>query len=101
PHHPERGFAGERVELKIDCECRKPKAGMLLQAARELNLDVAACWIVGDTTTDVETGRNAGVKSVMVATGHAGRDAKFCGQPTFRAENLLDAVRRIVASKGR
>jgi histidinol-phosphate phosphatase family protein len=101
PHHPERGFAGERAELKIDCECRKPKTGMLNQAARELNLDLGACWIVGDTTTDVETGRNAGVKSVMVATGHAGRDAKFSAEPTFRAENLLDAVRRIVASKGK
>ena len=100
PHHPERGFAGERAELKIECDCRKPKTGMLKQAARELNLDLRACWIVGDTTTDIETGRNAGVKSVMVATGHGGRDSKFPAEPTFGAENLLDAVRRIVARKG-
>jgi histidinol-phosphate phosphatase family protein len=97
PHHPEKGFPGERPELKIDCECRKPKPGMLRQAARDLNLDLAACWIVGDTTTDLETGRNAGVRTALVRTGHAGRDGKYPTTPALTADNLLDAVRLIMA----
>jgi histidinol-phosphate phosphatase family protein len=98
PHHPQKGFAGERPELKISCECRKPRPGMLLQAARELNLDLPGAWLIGDSTTDVETARNAGVKSVLVRTGHAGRDGKFPGKPDFVAENVLDAVNLILAS---
>ena len=98
PHHPEKGFAGERPELKINCECRKPKPGMVLQAARDLNLDLTTSWLIGDTTTDVETARNAAVKSILVRTGHAGSDSKFSSQPGFTAENLLDAVHLILAN---
>lgn len=100
PHHPQKGFAGERVDLKIECDCRKPRTGMLKQAAKDLNLDLKQCWLVGDSTTDVETGRNAGVRTVLVTTGHAGRDAKFDAKPTHEAQNLLDAVRFIMAGKG-
>jgi histidinol-phosphate phosphatase family protein len=96
PHHPEKGFAGERPELKIDCECRKPKTGMLLQAAKELNLDLPAAWLIGDTTTDLETSRRAGVKSVLVRTGYGGSDGKFPARPEFTADNLLDAVNQIL-----
>jgi D,D-heptose 1,7-bisphosphate phosphatase len=97
PHHPHKGFAGERPELKFDCDCRKPKPGMVRQAAKDLNLDLAASWLIGDTTTDVETARNAGVKAILVRTGHAGSDAKFSSQPTATVENVLDAVRFILA----
>lgn len=97
PHHPEKGFAGERPELKIDCECRKPKAGMILQAARELNLDLKASWLIGDTTVDIETAKNAGIKSVLIRTGHGGTDQKFSIQPTLTGENVLDAVQQILA----
>jgi len=97
PHHPEKGFEGERPDLKIDCECRKPKPGMIIQAAREMNLDLKNSWLIGDTTVDVETARNAGVKSVLVRTGHAGRDQKFTTEPTLTGENVLDAVQQILA----
>lgn len=97
PHHPEKGFPGERRDLKIDCECRKPKPGMVCQAARDLNLDLNASWLIGDTTIDVETGKNAGLKTVLVRTGHGGQDGKFNTAPTFAADNLLDAVRLILA----
>jgi len=100
PHHPEKGFPGERLDLKIDCECRKPKPGMIQQAARDLNLDLPASWLIGDTTTDLETGKNAGLKTILVRTGHAGKDAKFNVTPTFAADNLLDAVRLILARTG-
>ncbi|MDB6108568.1 MAG: family hydrolase [Pedosphaera sp.] len=96
PHHPHKGFPGERPELKIHCDCRKPKPGMVLQAAEELNLDLRACWFIGDTTTDLETARNTGVRSILVRTGHGGRDGIFKSEPDFTTDNLLDAVRVIV-----
>lgn len=96
PHHPERGFPGERPELKIECECRKPNAGMLLRAARELNLDLSRSWMVGDTTVDMLCARNAGVKSVLVRTGHGGRDGRFNVQPDYSFDTLGEAARLIV-----
>jgi D,D-heptose 1,7-bisphosphate phosphatase len=99
PHHPDKGFAGERVELKIECECRKPKTGMMLHAQHDLNIDLANSWFVGDTTTDVQTARNAGVKSVLVRTGHGGEDRKHGAQPDFVFDSLLEAVKFIVAQQ--
>lgn len=92
PHHPEKGFAGERAELKIDCECRKPKPGMLRQAAQDLNLDLAQSWFIGDTTTDVQTARNAGVRAVLVRTGYAGKDGKHAAAPDYSFDTLGEAV---------
>jgi histidinol-phosphate phosphatase family protein len=97
PHHPETGFAGERAELKIDCECRKPKPGMLLQAARDLNIDLAQSWLIGDTTTDVQTARNAGVRSILVHTGHAGKDGKYSARPDYSFDTLGEAVDFVLA----
>ena len=54
PHHPDAGFPGERKELKIRCDCRKPAIGMIGRAVAELNIDLAQSWLVGDTTTDVD-----------------------------------------------
>ena len=97
PHHPEKGFPGERPELKIDCDCRKPKPGMVRRAAQDLNLALNECWLIGDTTTDVETAHRAGLKSIAVRTGSAGADGKYPRRPLFEAENVLDAVRLLLA----
>ena len=97
PHHPEKGFPGERPELKIDCDCRKPKTGMIQKAVAELNIDLKQSWLVGDTTTDLQTAKNAGLKSILVRTGAGGRDGKFATLPDFTADNLLDAVRLLLA----
>ena len=97
PHHPEKGFAGERPELKIDCACRKPKPGMLLQAAKDLNIDLMQSWFIGDTTTDVQTARNAGVKAILVRTGYAGKDGKYAAQPDYSFDTLSDAVNFVLA----
>jgi D,D-heptose 1,7-bisphosphate phosphatase len=96
PHHPEKGFPGERADLKIDCDCRKPKPGMILQAQRDLNIDLANSWFIGDTTTDVQTAQNAGVKSILLRTGYGGADGKHDATPDFVFNSLLDAVRFIV-----
>ena len=81
PHHPDKGFEGERPEYKIDCECRKPKPGLLLQAAKDFNIDLSESYMIGDSHRDVETGENAGVKeSIRVE------------------ENGADALSRIIKS---
>ncbi len=67
PHHPDKGFAGENPLYKTDCACRKPKPGMLLRAAAELDIDLPQAYMVGDTMTDVQTAWNAGCRPVLLA----------------------------------
>jgi histidinol-phosphate phosphatase family protein len=96
PHIPDRGFAGERVELKIHCDCRKPEIGMPIRAAREMNIDLAGSWMVGDSTGDVETAHRAGLISILLSTGHAGLDGKWSSQPDAECVDLSDAVSLIL-----
>ena len=73
PHHPDKGFEGERPEYKIDCDCRKPKPGLLLQAAKDFNIDLSESYMIGDSHRDVEAGENARVKkSIKVEENEAG-----------------------------
>ncbi|MDR2479644.1 MAG: HAD-IIIA family hydrolase, partial [Treponema sp.] len=67
PHHPDKGFAGERPEFKIDCECRKPKPGMLFQAAQKFNIDLTSSWMVGDDMRDVRAGKAAGCRTALIS----------------------------------
>ena len=96
PHHPEAGFEGERPELKIRCDCRKPGIGMIQRAAAELNIDLAQSWMIGDTTTDMQTAKNAGLRSILVRTGAGGKDGKHEAQADFVVANLEAAVQRIL-----
>lgn len=66
PHHPEKGFAGERKEYKIECNCRKPKPGMLLEAANNFNIDLTKSWMLGDEEKDVQAGKAAGCKTALI-----------------------------------
>lgn len=66
PHHPHKGYEGEIPELKFDCDCRKPKPGMLLQAAEDFNIDLTASYMVGDGENDIQCGKNAGCTPVLV-----------------------------------
>jgi histidinol-phosphate phosphatase family protein len=92
PHHPEKGFAGERPELKMDCDCRKPRTGMIRKAVADLNIDLKQSWMIGDTTTDMQTARNAGVNSILVQTGSAGKDGKHEAKPDFVFATLSEAA---------
>lgn len=69
PHHPHKGYEGERSELKIDCDCRKPKSGMLIKAAEDFNIDLSQSWMVGDGENDVKAGLNAGCKTALIGQG--------------------------------
>lgn len=66
PHHPHKGYEGERPEYKIKCDCRKPKPGLLLQAAEKYNIDLEQSWMVGDSISDVEAGKAAGCKTALL-----------------------------------
>lgn len=77
PHHPDRGFEGERPEYKIVCDCRKPKAGLLLTAASDFNIDLSQSVMIGDSDNDVEAGRHAGLKhSIKIERNMAGALSK-------------------------
>lgn len=69
PHHPHSGYEGEVKELKIDCDCRKPKPGMLLKAAEDLNIDLEKSWMIGDSDSDVQTGNVAGCTGIKIEEG--------------------------------
>ena len=67
PHHPHKGYEGERPELKIDCVCRKPNPGMLFKAAKDFNINLSQSWMIGDGENDVKAGINAGCKTVLLS----------------------------------
>ena len=66
PHHPDKGFKGERPELKFECDCRKPKPGLLLKAAKQFNIDLSKSYMIGDDDSDVAAGINAGCKTIKL-----------------------------------
>ena len=69
PHHPHKGYEGEVPELKINCDCRKPKPGMLLKAAKDFNIDLSQSWMVGDGENDIKAGKAAGCRTALIGTG--------------------------------
>ena len=74
PHHPDKGFEGEIPELKIECDCRKPKPGLLLKAAQDFNINLSESWMVGDGKNDVLAGKNAGCKTALIGSEDFGQD---------------------------
>ena len=75
PHHPHKGYEGEIPELKVDCGCRKPKPGMLIQAAEDFNIDLSNSWMIGDSENDIKCGLNACCKTALIGSGDFGQTA--------------------------
>ncbi len=94
PHHPDGGFPGENIEYKVNCSCRKPKPGMLLEAASEFNIDLKKSWMVGDSDRDVKAGKAAGCKTIAVRTGRSTHTSQL--NPDYWFENLTEAVSFII-----
>ena len=88
PHHPHKGYEGEVPELKIDCDCRKPKPGMLLKAAEEYNIDLSQSWMIGDGENDIKAGKAAGCRTALIGTDDYRQNET--------AQTLLDAVNNIL-----
>jgi D-glycero-D-manno-heptose 1,7-bisphosphate phosphatase len=97
PHHPSVG----EPPYRSDCDCRKPKPGLITRAAAELDIDLARSWMIGDRYGDVELARNAGVHSALVLTGYGRGEFEYQRdswrrEPDLIADNLLEAVREIL-----
>jgi histidinol-phosphate phosphatase family protein len=99
PHHPDAGYAGEVAALKVDCECRKPKPGLILRAIADMNIDPRRSWFVGDSTADFGAAEAAGVRSIGVRTGQAGMDAKYPFTPFLWVADFAEAVDWILGRK--
>ena len=90
PHHPHGGFEGELPEYKISCKCRKPSPGMLIEAQNRFNIDLNQSFLVGDSPRDIEAGKNAGVTTIRVRTGHGLKPHTV--EPDYYVDSLLEAV---------
>lgn len=99
PHHPDGSVAG----LNVDCRCRKPAPGMIEDAVRDHGIDPKASWVIGDKWLDVNLGRNAGARSILVRTGWGAEqeEQRPAGQKVDAVcDNLMHAVSVILASPG-
>ena len=93
PHHPQEG----PPEYRINCDCRKPKLGMPLKAARDLGLDLSRSFVIGDKISDVVMAHRLGATGILVMTGYGRGEYELHRnewpvQPHYIAENLLEAV---------
>jgi D-glycero-D-manno-heptose 1,7-bisphosphate phosphatase len=98
-HHPTVGDAPYRFE----CDCRKPKPGLIRRGAEEFDIDLAQSWMIGDRYSDIELARNACVRSAFVMSGYGRGEweyqrAAWKHEPDLVAEDLLEAVKTIVTS---
>jgi D-glycero-D-manno-heptose 1,7-bisphosphate phosphatase len=89
-YHPGQGLS--------NCDCRKPRPGMLLRAAAVLRADLAQCWMVGDRWRDVDCGRAAGCRTIFVDRGYA---EELKQKPDFTVKNLLEAAEIILSARGK
>lgn len=95
PHHPIYGNG----PYKVDCDCRKPKPGLIMKAMEDLQIDLSRSYIIGDMIKDLQAGHNAGVKkAILVKTGY-GEDVVEAGIATYVADNILDAVKWIMKDR--
>ena len=89
PHYPQ----GEKKEYATECDCRKPLPGLILQAAKELKIDLAQSWMIGDILNDVEAGNKAGCSTVLIDNGN---ETEWLVNPertpVFTAKNILEAA---------
>jgi D,D-heptose 1,7-bisphosphate phosphatase len=89
PHHPEKGFEGEVKSLKVECNCRKPRLGLLERATSDFSIDLQNSWMIGDSWRDIELAANFGIKSLKLQSeGGPNIDSDF--------ENLSSAIKFIL-----
>lgn len=91
PHHPDKGFEGEIKELKIECDCRKPKPGMILQAKKDFNIDLNQSWVIGDGKNDILAGKAAGCKTALIGSENYTQD--------MTVNSLMDFTEKLFTEK--
>ena len=122
PHHPDKGYPEENPIYKVSCSCRKPEIGLLEKCEEKYHVDLKKSWIIGDTTVDIQTGKNGGLKkswiigdttvdiqtgkngglrTILVQTGEAGKDGKYEVKADFICRDLLEAVEKIIEEENK
>jgi len=98
PHHPEKGIG----KYKIDCNCRKPKSGMLKKASNDLGINLSKSWVIGDKRSDIKCGKSVGCRTILVKTGSGGMggNTDFEIKPDFVVDDLYEAVELILKEDG-
>jgi len=91
PHYPDRLIPGDRQDLKIVCDCRKPEPGLILRAAKEMNIDLNMSWMVGDMISDIEAAKMAGIRSILL-TKQGSFDNQWSVSPDAKCLDLNEAV---------
>jgi histidinol-phosphate phosphatase family protein len=92
PHEPPRSSSPGPREAESSCGCRKPATGLVDSACRDLGLEAAGSWMIGDQTRDIELARRAGLHSILVRTGTAGLDGRFQVSPDHLADDVVGAA---------
>ena len=98
PHHPNANIE----KYRVNCECRKPKSSMLIQAAKDFNIELSNSWMIGDRISDIIAGYNVGCKTILVETGKhleepiQSDSMDLSIKPDFICENILKAVELII-----
>lgn len=88
PHHPKKGIG----KYKVDCNCRKPNPGMLLEGIKKYNVDIENSFMIGDKKGDLEAGKKAGLKSILVLTGYGKKIEEEVKENYLIAKDLLEVV---------
>ncbi len=91
PHHPK----GIIKKYSRNCSCRKPKIGLIKQAAKDFNINLKNSFLIGDMTSDILAGQRAGLKTILVKTGYSGSDKLHKVEPDYIAKNLAEALKFI------
>jgi D,D-heptose 1,7-bisphosphate phosphatase len=99
PHHPDKGFDGERQDLKMQCECRKPGTKLLEQACEDLHIDLSKSWMIGDHARDIEMARRAGLQSILLCPDAGGKEQQAFAVPDYIAANLMEASDFVLQQK--
>ena len=95
PHYPDQLIPGGRQDLKIVCNCRKPEPGLIMRAAKDMNIDLKMSWMIGDRTSDIKAAERAGIRSVLLAMKGV-FDNQLSVHPDAKCLDLKDAVEFIL-----
>lgn len=98
PHHPDKGYKGEKLKYKINCNCRKPKTGLFKLAMKDLNIDMNNSWIIGDSFRDIEAGNKLGINSIYISNKSL-EDFDLPIKSSFIEKDLYEAVKKIFSQK--
>ncbi len=97
PHHPDKGFPGENPKYKIECNCRKPKIGLVKRAEKDFNIDLKSSYFIGDSFRDILCGKNAGLNTIGVGAKNNCRENEI--KPDYFFDDLYQAVKFIIKLK--